>query len=425
MSTHRDRIMDSVNHVQPDRLPVDFGASTASGIHCSVMEILRERLGLEKRLIKVHEPYQMLGYVEADLCEALDVDTVAVMPVSTFFGNSMDGGDADWKEWVTPWGQTVLIPQSVVVETLENGDVVTFPKGVASARPSGKMPVSGYFFDALERQGEYDEDDPDPQDNAEEFAPLSDETVQKMGRAARAARATGQAVVAVLPGTGLGSASGIPAMSLENPKGIRSVADWYMALAALPDFVKKVFALQTEVAIENLRRVHAEVGDNYDVVVVCGADFGTQIGTMVSKETLAELFCPFYKRMNDWIHEHTRWKTFKHSCGAVEPLIDLFIESGFDILNPVQCSATGMEPAYIKKTYGDRITFWGGGVDTQRTLPFGTPEEVREEVLERCRIFGQGGGFVFNAIHNVQALTPIDNLTALLDAVREFNQAGH
>ncbi|MBN2884035.1 MAG: methyltransferase, partial [Clostridia bacterium] len=125
--------------------------------------------------------------------------------------------------------------------------------------------------------------------------------------------------------------------------------------------------------------------------------------------------------INGWIHDNTSWKTFKHSCGAVEPLLDNIIKAGFDIINPVQCSATGMDPGHLKKTYGKDLVFWGGGVDTQKTLPFGTPDEVREEVLSRCEVFSKDGGFVFNAIHNVQADTPVENVAAMIKAVKEFS----
>jgi uroporphyrinogen-III decarboxylase len=132
-------------------------------------------------------------------------------------------------------------------------------------------------------------------------------------------------------------------------------------------------------------------------------------------------FFPYHKRVCDWIHGNTPWKVFKHCCGAVEPLIGPMADAGLDIMNPVQCSAAGMDPQKLKDTHGKRVTFWGGGVDTQGTLPFGKPEEVRKEVLERCRIFSPGGGFVFNTIHNTQAKTPFANFIAMLDAVKEFN----
>jgi uroporphyrinogen-III decarboxylase len=134
------------------------------------------------------------------------------------------------------------------------------------------------------------------------------------------------------------------------------------------------------------------------------------------------LWAPYYKIINSWIHQNTQWKTFKHCCGAVVPFIPKFIECGFDILNPVQCSAAGMDPDTIKREFGQDIVFWGGGVDTQKVLPFGTVDEVRRQVLERCRIFGQGGGFVFNSIHNIQARTPRENIIAMFDAVKEFNR---
>ena len=118
---------------------------------------------------------------------------------------------------------------------------------------------------------------------------------------------------------------------------------------------------------------------------------------------------------------NTKWKTFKHSCGAVEPFIDSFIDAGFDILNPVQINATGMDPQHLKDKYGERITFWGGGVDTQKVLSFGTPAEVTKQVTDNMRIFGQNGGYIFNTVHNTQANVPIDNLVAMFKAIQQVN----
>src|ERR1019366_2536900 len=163
------------------------------------------------------------------------------------------------------------------------------------------------------------------------------------------------------------------------------------------------------------------IGNSVQAVFVCGTDFGTQTSSFCSVKTFRSLYFPYYKQVNDWIHAHTELNPFKHSCGSVFKFLPLFIEAGFDILNPVQCSATGMEPEQLKAVYGDRLVFWGGGVDTQKTLPFGRPGEVREQVLRRCEIFAPGGGFVFNSIHNVQAQTPVENIVAMIDAVHEFN----
>ena len=117
-------------------------------------------------------------------------------------------------------------------------------------------------------------------------------------------------------------------------------------------------------------KIYRAVGDKVTAVWVTGTDFGTQRGPAISNETYSKMYKPFHKHVNDWIHEHTSWKTFIHSCGSVEPLIGEFIEAGFDIWNPVQTSAANMDPQKLKLKYGNKITFWGGGVDTQHILPY-------------------------------------------------------
>ena len=195
-----------------------------------------------------------------------------------------------------------------------------------------------------------------------------------------------------------------------------------MCTVRRPDYVEKVFEIQCGIGLENLGKIHKAVGDKVSVVFVTGTDFGTQRGPAMSNATYRRLNKPYHRRVNDWVHEHTSWKTFIHSCGSVEALISDFIDAGFDILNPVQVSAADMDPQMLKAKYGDKITFWGGGVDTQRTLPFGTPNQVRKEVRERVRVFGSEGGFVFNTIHNVQPRIPVENVLAMYDAVREFGE---
>jgi len=213
----------------------------------------------------------------------------------------------------------------------------------------------------------------------------------------------------------------VPAPFVKHPKGIRDITEWYISIRARPDYIHAVFSKQCEVALGNLERIHARIGDLADIAFICGTDFGTQTSAFCSVETFRDLWFPYYKQVNDWIHRNTNWKTFKHSCGSVERFIPSFIECGFDILNPVQCSAAHMEPEQLKEKYGKDLVFWGGGVDTQKTLPFGAPEEVREQVLRRCEIFAPGGGYVFNTIHNIQAGTPVENIVAMIDAVHEFN----
>jgi uroporphyrinogen-III decarboxylase len=283
------------------------------------------------------------------------------------------------------------------------------------------MPASGYFFDAIVRQPPLDEDRLDPEDNMEEFQPIAEAALAHLRSEVSRACASGRAVIATFGGTAFGDIALVPGLNLKQPRGIRDIAEWYISTAVRRPYVHAVFERQCEVGLANLARIHAAVGDGVDAVFVCGTDFGTQTSSFCSVATLRELWLPYYRRVNDWIHAHTRWRSFKHSCGAVEKFVPSFIEAGFDILNPVQCSAAGMDPQTLKSRHGERIVFWGGGVDTQSTLPFGTPDAVRREVEERCRIFGRGGGFVFNTVHNVQAGTPIENVVAMVETVRRFS----
>jgi len=415
--TSRERVQTALAHRAPDRIPVDFGSTAVTGIHVSCVAGLRARYGLPQHPVKVVEPYQMLGEVEDDLKAALGIDTDALPGRNTLFGFPNE----DWREFRLPWGQVALVPGGFRTSTDANGDLLLYPQGDLSAPPSGRLPVGGFFFDTIVRQPPLDEDRLDPADNLEEFQPLADEDLDHLRRARERLDGSTRAVVGTFGGTALGDIALVPAPFLKRPKGIRDIAEWYIATATRPDYVHAVFARQTDIALENLERIRRTVGDRVDVVFTCGTDFGTQTSSFCSVETFQSLYAPYYRKVNDWIHAHTNWKIFKHSCGAVEPFLGPLIEAGFDIVNPVQCSAAGMDPARLKAKYGDRLTFWGGGVDTQKTLPFGTPAEVREQVLRRCEIFSRGGGFVFNAVHNIQARTPVENVAAMFEAVREFN----
>ena len=359
----------------------------------------------------------MLGEVEKDLAQALGSDCVGAMGRGTMFGFPNEG----WHEWKTPWGQVVLVPEGFRTREDSSGDVYVFPEGDTSVPPSGHMPASGYFFDAMVRQEPIDEDNLNPADNCEEFTLMESADIEHWQRTFGQMGGETRAVVSGIGGTGFGDIALVPAAFLKHPKGIRDISEWYMALLEEPDYVHQVFDYQCNIALQNLETFAKLAGDSIDVITICGTDFGTQNSQFCSPATFDELYAPYYRRINAWIHEHTSWKTFKHSCGAVRPLIDHFIDVGFDILNPVQCSATGMDPDEIKAEFGDRVVFWGGGVDTQKTLPFGTPAEVRAQVMDRLRAFSPGGGFVFNTIHNTQARTPVANIVAMVDAIREFN----
>jgi hypothetical protein len=416
----RDRLRAALEHREPDRIPLDFGSTTVTGIHVSCVAALRHYYGLAPEPVKVHEPFQMLGLVEDDLRAAMRLDVTGVFPRKVKFGVPA----ANWKEWNFR-GLEVLMPGEFRTTTEPNGDILAYPQGDATAAPSARMPVGSAFFDNIIRQPEIDDEKLDPADNLEEFGPVSEEDLDHIEASVRAAGVAGYGVIAGFGGTGFGDIANVPAPGLKNPRGIRDVAEWYMSTRTRRGYIHGIFERQCEIGLANLARIHQRIGGAVDCVYLCGTDFGTQTSAFCSVATFRELWFPYYQRVNNWVHANTAWKCFKHSCGSVERFFESFIEAGFDIVNPVQCSAAGMEPAALKRKYGSRLVFWGGGVDTQKTLPFGTPHEVREEVLRRLEIFAPGGGFVFNAIHNLQAGTPVENIVAMLDAVHEFNGVAH
>lgn len=414
----RQQFLKTVNHQQPDRVVVDLGGTSVTGIHIQTISKLRRHFGLQRKPIRVIEPFQMLGEVGWELIDSIGIDVIGAWGRNNMFGFS---NHAPYKEWKTPWGQRVMVPLNFNTSTDSNGDILMYPEGDTSVAPCARMPKTGYFFDAIIRQEPIVEDELNVENNLEEFGLISDKDLEHWKTEIDKAYFSGKAVIASFGGTALGDIALVPGLNLKHPKGIRDVAEWYMSTISRPDYIKNIYERQSEIAIENLRRIFSVVGNKVNAVFMCGTDFGTQSSTFCPPEQFDEMWLPFYKKMNDWIHENTQWKTFKHSCGAVEPLLDSFIRAGFDIINPVQINASGMDPKKLKERYGRDLVFWGGGIDTQHILPFGKPAEVRDQVLQTCEIFNKNGGFVFNTVHNIQANVPVENVVAMLEAIQEFN----
>ncbi len=415
-ASSKQNFLKTINHQQPDKVVVDFGSTAVTGIHVLIVEKLREYYGLEKRPVKVIEPYQMLGEIDLDLLKAMDIDIIGLYGPKNMFGVPNE----NWKVHKTLWGQEVLFPEKFNYTYNSNGDILMYPEGDTSQPPSGMMPKTGYFFDALNRQEPIDDATLKVEDNLEEFSHITEDELKHWKNQVSTLKDDTKAVVASFGGTALGDIALVPAIGMKNPKGIRGVEEWYVSTLMREDFVKELYDRQTDIAIENLKLLKNAVGDKVDVVFTCGTDFGTQNSTFCSPDTYDRVWMPYYRKVNDWIHLNTNWKTFKHSCGAVESLMDHFIESGFDIINPVQINASGMDPKLLKKKYGDKLVFWGGGVDTQGAFAFGTPAQVKDQVREQCEILNKNGGFVFNTIHNIQANVPFANVVAMLDALKEM-----
>jgi hypothetical protein len=415
----RERIRIALNHQEPDQIPLDLGAGFQTGMHVQTVYKLRQALKLDPpgTPVKIIEPYQNLGEIKMDLLEAIGGDVVGVNPPGTMFGFKCE----HWQEWEYFDGTPVLVPEHYNTNPEPNGDILMWPEGDQSVPPSGVMPKDGYYFDAIIRQPPIDDNKLNVEDNLAEFGPISAEDLAYFGREVeRLYHETDKAIYINFGGTAFGDIALVPATWLKQPRGIRDVEEWYVSTLTRQDYVYEVFERQCEIVLANLEKIHGVVGNRVDVVFLTGTDFGGQNAPMISIDSYVKLFKPFHTRLNDWIHQHTMWKTFMHTDGALGPLIPHFIEAGFDILNPIQWTAKNMDPAELKQRFGNQLVFWGGGVDTQKTLPFGTPDDVRQEVRARIEDFRAGGGWIFNTIHNVLPNVPVENLLAMYETFYEL-----
>jgi hypothetical protein len=420
MLTPRQRLKRTLHHQDPGNVVFDLGSTAITGISASTLTRLRRALGLDEIPVRVHEPFQILGFVEDDVLTALGIDIVGVWPPSTMFGYSNDR----WKSWRLFDGTDVMIGEDFVTSEDIDGNIYLHPNGNLEAPPTGKLPKGGFYFDNIIPKKKIDETHLNGKaDFADQYSVYTDEECRFIETQARKLyENTSLGLIGQLSGGSLGDIAHVPGPNLVDPHGIRDPMEWYIAHKTHPEYIKDIFAYQTEITLQNAALYWEAVGSQVEAVVVSGTDFGSQRCELISPDLFRELYKPFYRQINDWIHAHTSWKTFFHCCGSIVRLLDDLVDCGVDILNPVQCSATGMDPTFLKKKYGEKLVFWGGGVNTQQTLPFGTPDEVRQEVLERLRIFAPGGGYVFNAIHNIQQLTPVENILAMNEAIQIYNR---
>lgn len=404
--TSRDRVLTALVHKEADRVPIDLGGTVMTGIMAEALHRLRKRLGLENRRVKVYDVFQMLGEVEMDVIERLHVDVLPVEPLALFFGIER----TNYKPWRLFDGTPVLVPGAFNVEINEDGDWLLHEGGDPNAPVVGRMPNQGYYFDNVKLIYSGTDLERPSLDNLRSERLLTDEELGFMAeRAAFLRRETDKALVA-----GFWTKSGLGI--------IGSIPNFMMLIALDKSYVKEYLHAQQEIVLENLKLLWEAVGENIDIVGLEGFDFGGQNSELISPADFESLYLPYYKEQYDWVHKHTPWKVFQHCCGSITKILPMLVESGLDIINPVQCSAAGMDPHWLKESFGDKLTFWGGGVDTQKTLPFGTPEQVAQEVKERIKVFAPGGGFVFSAVHNIQHSTPAENIIAVFDAAYRYGK---
>jgi hypothetical protein len=265
--TSRERVLASLNHHQPDAVPVDFGGTAVTGIHVLAVAALRDHFGLEKRPVKIFEPYQMLGLIDEDLKRAMGIDVEGVPGPETLFGFRNE----NWQPWRLDNGLEVLVSEHFRTTREPNGDTLIYPKGDLTAPPSGRLPKGGFFFDSIIRQEPIDESRLNPEDNLEEFGPVSAADLKYYAEQTEMAAATGRAIAVTIGGLGFGDIALVPAPFLKHPKGIRDVEEWYVSTVTRQDYIHRIFEKQTEIGIGNLEKLRPVLDRRADVVYVCSS----------------------------------------------------------------------------------------------------------------------------------------------------------
>lgn len=391
----RERIRCALRHEQPDRLPIDLGGTRQSGIAAAAYHALKRHLGLDSPT-RVFDLFQMLAEVERPVRERFGADVVGLYRPDVAFGIRNER----WKSWRLFDGTSVDVPGDFEPIVEPDGSVAI----VRGGEPIARMPKDGFYFDRLEKY---------PGAAHVELADyrpplLTAEHVAWYDAQSRALfDNTDLAIVAPLG----------PPYELFYGLGTGDFEAWMITLATEPDYVHALYEKLTDAWLINLQRFVDAVGDRVQIVQICD-DLGTQESLFLSVRMFRELMMPHYRRGIEWIHRNTSMKVMLHSDGAIFPMIPTLLEMGVDVLNPVQTSAAGMDPAELKRQFGDRLVFWGGSLDCQKTLPYGSPAEVAADVSRHVDVFAPGGGYVFASVHNIQAGVPPANIEAMFDAAQ-------
>ena len=404
--TPRERILASLNHREPDRVPVDLSGHRSSGIAAIAYAKLRKHLGLKPAPIRVYDTVQQLAIVDEEVLDRFGVDTIEL-------GRQFALSDKDWADWVLPDGTPCQMPAWVRPER-ENGRWMIRSKSgrVIAHMPDGALYFEQTYYPLADENG--------PRTIAAAMnecmwtavgsppGPLADgeEGLERLVQGAKALRArTDRAIIGLFGGN-----------LLELGQFLYRNDNFFMLLAGEP---AKAHAFLDE-AVENylpkLQRFLGAVGPYIDVVLF-GDDLGMQRGPQISPKMYREFFKPRHKLMWTRAKELAPVKVMLHCCGGVRELLPDLIDAGLDAINPVQISCKGMDPQELKREFGREMVFWGGGCETQTTLALGSPAEVRENVRRLVEILAPGGGFVFQQVHNILANVPPENIVAMFEAL--------
>jgi uroporphyrinogen decarboxylase len=388
----RERVLAAIHHEIPDRVPVDLGGMRSTGIMALCHARLRQSLDLSGGDIHVFDVMQQLALVEEPILQRFGCDVVILDR----------GALGPWQDGVLPDGTPVQLPADFKSEPDGEGGHYWIRDGIRASH----MPASSHYFDSIYHPLAEAEsiDDLDRY----EWPVMEDEVLERLHREARRLYETTDYAI-------LGSFGGA---FLEAGQGLRGWGQFLVDLAADRAFAEAILDRVLHNLLRNVERYLDAVGDYIQIIQV-GGDLGTQNGPQIQPQWYYEAIQPRQKEYWSRIHALSDCAIFLHSCGGIYDLIPGIVDAGCDILNPVQTTARGMDPVRLKREFGDHLTFWGGGCDTQHVLPFASPEEVREHVSRQVEIFKPGGGFVFSQIHNIQAGTPPENIEAMYQAVHD------
>ncbi len=412
----RERVLQTMSFVQPDRVPVDFSAHRSSGIMAIAYKRLREYLGLPERPLRVYDIPQQLAVLDEDILDLFHIDTIEM-------GRGFCQDESEWEPWQLPDGTECFIPTWVKPKRNERGDwIVTGPDG---STPIAMQKKGVLYFETIHWPLQ---DNPHDLDRLEEAVgytmwasaamasppgPVSartEEGARYLTQGAKRLREmTNRAIVGLFGGN-----------LFELGQWLFGMEGFYVLLAGEPALMHDYLDRITQIHLRNLEAYLKAVGPYIDIIVF-GDDYGMQTGPQISPRMYREYFKPRHKLMWQRAKELAPVKVMLHSCGSFPEFLDDMIEIGLDAFNPVQISSANMAPEQLKQQFGGRITFLGGGCDTQQVIRAGTPAQIREHVLHNMEVFAPGGGFVFQQVHNIMADIPPENIVAMFNAVAEFN----
>lgn len=381
--TSRQRVRLALNHQQPDKTPIDFGAMRSTGINAIAYNKLKKHLGIQEGQTKVYDIFQQLAEPEEKIMKIMGADVIQLHRFEPAFGINI----ANWRQGKLMDGSNCLYPQDFNPIENSKGDLDIVKGDTVIAR----MPKGGYYFDVIhhpyaQAQSIDDIDKiPIPEITDEELSFLTQ-------RARELYEQTDYAILASFGGN-----------ILEAGQTDWGYERFFMEMALNPDLIHYYLDRLTRGYLRDLEKYLNAVGKYIDVIQF-GDDLGTQENAQISVPMYREIIKPYHSRQYQYVRNNfPDVKVFVHSCGAIYDLIPDLIDAGVEILNPVQLSARNMDPVKLKKEFGKHLTFWGGGISTQTTLTFGNLQEIRNEVGELMRIFSPGGGFIFTQVHNIQA----------------------